>query len=696
MQFWVKHALPGRVRIGYDKAEITPRQATLAQNLLAMQEGMIHVDVNTITGSFLLQFEEGKQSLTSIKSLFSVLGSKYLNDEEMLSSLPDLPKQESLLGSLASMTLMHFGKRLLPVPVRAVVRTFNIAPRIMKGAQALGHGRVFSTDLLDSVAISLAAATGDAVTAGNINFLLNVGETIEEYTKKKSYENLASALLNENDSAILVNGNEERAVPIYTLKPGDRVVVRTGQMIPCDGEVVSGEALVEQSKITGEPLAVEKRNGATVFAGTVLQEGEIHIQVRATGTQTKVQNILSMIDRSESLKVSSQVRSEALAEKLVKINFALALGTLLVTRSAAKVMATLMVDYSCAMKLAAPVAVLSAMKEAAENGILVKGGKFLEEAAKADVVVFDKTGTLTAASPKLSRIMTFDSRSEDDVLRLAACLEEHFAHPIANAIVHAADEKGLSHPEDHAKVEYIVAHGIATSLDEKRLLIGSAHFVFEDEGVARPENLDQIQKDAIAAGESLLYLAEEKKIIGIFAINDPVRPDAASILSSLRKTGVKTCTMITGDDEGAARTVAKAAGLDHYLSRALPEDKVSYIQQQREEGHKVIMIGDGINDAPALSAANTGIAMGDCSDITGETADIVLPENDGLASLTKTRVLGQRLMRRIDENNMGIVAVNSGLIIAGLFGVMPPSLAALLHNGSTVLFSMRAAKPYLK
>ncbi|MBR6215541.1 MAG: heavy metal translocating P-type ATPase, partial [Spirochaetaceae bacterium] len=429
--------------------------------------------------------------------------------------------------------------------------------------------------------------------------------------------------------------------------------------------------------------------------GTIVQEGELFVEVRAVGSQTKVQNILTMIDKSQQLKVSSQVRSERLADSLVKYNFLLSLGVLLFTRNMSKVMATLMVDYSCAMKLASPIAVLSAMKEAAENGIIVKGGKFLEDASIADTVVFDKTGTLTAATPAVSRIITFGGRKEDDVLATAACLEEHFAHPVAAAVVKAANERGLLHPENHAKVEYIVAHGIATTLKGKKLVIGSRHFVFDDEKVQEPEELKKIQKDALKNGESLLYLAEEKELIGIFAVNDPVRKNAPEIIQKLHQSGIKNCVMITGDDEGAARNAAKITKIDHYISRALPEDKFNYIEKQKKLGHKVIMIGDGINDAPALAAADTGIAMGDCADITGETADIILSSEDGLERLYKTRLLGTGLMRKIDVNNGGIVAVNTTFMLLGLFGFISPSLAAILHNASTVAFSVNAMRPVL-
>ena len=696
MNFYIKHSLPGRIRIRYDKSEVSLRQAVLAQNLLSVQEGMNQVTVNHITGSFLIYYDEKKQSEKSIKALFRALSDKYLNDGDMLASVALPPKQTSLLGSLISMTAWHYAKRFLPPPFGSILQFASIAPRVLKGGKRIFSGRLFCADVLDATAITAAAVTGDMTTASNINFLLDIGETIEEYTKKKSYEDLALTLFSENDQVQLVEGETERKVPLYTLKKGDIVAVRTGSLIPADGEVVKGEALVNQASITGEPLAVEKRKGQSVFAGTIVQEGELFVLVRATGSQTKVQNILAMIDSSQQLKVSSQVRSEHLADQLVKYNFLLSLLTFIFTGNMTKVLSTLMVDYSCAMKLAAPLAVLSAMKEAAEHGILVKGGKFLEDASRADTVVFDKTGTLTAAEPKLSRIIVFGKESEDEMLATAACLEEHFSHPVAHAIVQAAVDKGLKHPERHAKVEYIVAHGIVTTLNGKRLSIGSRHFIFDDEKILPPENLDSIVKDALDRGESLLYLAEEKQLLAAFAITDPVRADAKEIVRRLHGTGIVNCTMITGDDAGAAKTATELTGIDHYIAHALPEDKVAYIEKQKREGHTVIMIGDGINDAPALAAANTGVAMGDCAEITGETADIVLPSGDGLAALLKTRVMGQRLMKKIDGNNKNIIIINSALIAAGLFGFISPSLAAVLHNSSTIAFAVRAMQPLLK
>lgn len=694
MEYRIKHSLPGRLRVYYNKSQLTDRQAALAQSLLSVQDGISGVNVNFITGTFLIRYDAEILSQKKIESLFKALGPKYLEDEEMLSSVELPQKQESLLGTLVWMTATHYLKAFLPLPVRTVLRVFNLAPRIGKGLEQVASGKIFKAEVLDASAIAMSLITGDAKTASNINFLLNIGDVIEEFTKKKSYDNLKNTMLGDNDKVQLYDAKTktEKSVPLYTLKAQDTVVVRTGSIIPADGDVLSGEALVNQASITGEPLAVEKKEGASVFAGTIVQEGELFIKVRAVGKSTKIQNILDMIDSSQSLKISSQIRSENLADSLVKYNFALSLLTLIVTRNPSKVMSTLMVDYSCAMKLAAPIAVLSAMREAAQNGILVKGGKFLEDASRAETVVFDKTGTLTAATPKLSRIILFAEKDEDEALRIAACLEEHFAHPVAHAIVEEADKRNLIHPEDHAKVEYIVAHGIATTLNGKKIIIGSRHFVFDDEKTSLPENLEQLQEDALQKGESLLYLAQEGELLAVFAINDPVRKDAAQIVKALHKSGIKTCAMITGDDEGAAKTAAKETHVDYYISRALPEDKVAYIKKQQEAGNAVIMIGDGINDAPALAAADTGIAMGDSSAITGETADIVLPVDDSLKGLLYTRLMGKRLMQKIDFQNKGIVGVNSVLMFLGLFGFITPSTAALLHNSSTVLFSVQAAK----
>ena len=696
MLFNVRHSIPGRIRLGYDIHAITPRQAALAQSLIEIQEGILKVTFNTETGSFLVFYDVEKQTEKSILSFFSVLDERYLNNEEMLEATVDPPKQISLLNQLASMVAGFYLRKLLPVPVRAVMRAMNLAPRLVSGAKCILNGKISDTRVLDVAAIGISLYSGDTATADNIAFLLNIGETIEDYTKKRSYQDLANAMFNDKDPVQLyISDNEEKTIPLAMLKKGDIVIVRDGAMIPCDGEVLKGEALVNQATITGEPLAVEKRAKSTVFAGTVVEEGEIYVQARSVAKDSKVNSILKQIEGNQELKVSSEIKSEILADKLVKYNFLLTGLTALITRNMTKVISTLMVDYSCAMKLIAPVAVLSAMKEAAEHGIAIKGGRYLEEVAKADCLVMDKTGTLTNAEPSLAHVICFGDKSEDELLRIAACLEEHYAHPIARALVKAANDKGLSHPEDHAKVEYIVAHGIASSINGARVLIGSSHFIFADEKVPIPTNLASEQKKALKKGESLLYLAMDGKLIGVFAINDPIRREAKRALNELKRSGMTSLNMITGDDEGAARAIAKEAGIDNYIAKALPEDKVKLVMKLRADGHRVVMIGDGINDAPALSAANVGIAMGDSAAIAEDTADIVLSSSDGIESLAKTRKLGRRLVDRIDMENKEIVLFNSALIILGLVGLLPPSSSALLHNASTVFFSFQASRPLL-
>ncbi len=696
MKFIIRHSIPGRIRLGYDVHTLTPRQAALAESLINVQDGIKRVSLNIQTGSFLVEYDQSKLSETDVKALFTVLDGRYLNNEEMLESVSVPAKQISLLEELGYMTLNFFLRRLLPAPVRTVLRIKNLSPRILSGVDALLKGHISDTRVLDAAAIGISLYSGNVSTADNINFLLNIGETVEDYTKRRSFQDLAAAMFSDKDPVQLyVSESEEKTIPLAMLKKDDIAIVRSGAMIPCDGDVIRGEALVNQASITGEPLAVEKRTGSTVFAGTVAEEGEIYIRVRSVAKDSKVNCILSQIESNEDLKVSSEVRSELLADKLVKYNFLLTGLTALITRDITKVISTLMVDYSCAMKLISPVAVLSAMKEAAEHGIAVKGGKYLEDAAKADVLVMDKTGTLTNAEPALSRIISFSDSSEDELLCIAACLEEHYAHPIARAIVRAAEDRGIEHPEDHAKVEYIVAHGIASYVEGERVLIGSSHFIFTDEGIPVPDRLEEIRRSAISNGESLLYLARSGRLIGVFAINDPIRSEAGSSIQRLRKSGIRQFNMITGDEEGAARMIASQAGIDSYLAKALPEDKVRLVRRLKAEGHKVIMIGDGINDAPALSAADVGIAMGDSAAIAEDTADIVLSSDGGLESLVKTRKLGEGLIRRIDRENREIVAFNSALIILGLMGLIPPSSSALLHNASTIYFSFRATRPLL-
>ena len=697
MYYHVRHSIPGRIRLEYDKRRIDPIRASLAENLIAVQEGITGISFNSNVGTFLVYYDISKLSECEVLAFFSAIDGRYLDDPSMLASVREPDVSISLAGTLVSMTVSYALRKLLPVSIRSIMRVWRAFPRVMAGVKCLLSGHISDTRVLDAAAISVAIASGNSRTADNIGFLLSVGETIEEYTKRKSLDDLAITMFSGNESVHVLAGEDTEEVrPLSAVRKGDVIIARTGDVIQADGSVAKGEALVNQATITGEPLAVEKREGSTVFAGTVVEEGEIYVCVRQIGSQTKVSRILAEIGSSNELKVSSQKNAEILADRLVKYNFLFTALTFLFTRNTAKVLSTLMVDYSCAMKLSAPIAVLSAMKEAAEHGLLVKGGRFLEEAAKADTVVFDKTGTLTNASPMLSRIINFSARSDDEILRLAACLEEHYAHPIARAIVRAADERNLEHPEKHAKVEYIVAHGIASYVADHRVLVGSRHFVINDEHSEAPDSLDDIQKEAIKRGESLLYLAEDGRLIALFALSDPVRTDAAQVILKLRESGVSRCVMITGDDEGAAKSVAESAGLDRYISRALPEDKSRYVKDCRNDGHKVIMLGDGINDAPALAAADVGVAMGESAAIAGETADIVLSGDSGLEGIVTARELGRGLLRRIDQTNRSIVLVNTSLILLGLAGLLPPSVSALLHNASTVAFALQSSKPLIK
>lgn len=695
MTVTIHHALPGRLRVHYDIREITPRQAILAQSLIAVQEGITDISVNTNIGSYLILFDSSIISQAEIKNLFKALGPKYLDDEKLLEAVSQIPITESIMSIFIGTMINHFAKKLLPLPLRKLLLFMNIVPRV---GSALGmcfrHGNIFSTQMLDATALTTAAFTGNTNTASSISMLLNLGEQIEEVTKRVSYGNLAHKLLISDEPVHILENGEEKTIPADALKKDDLVIVREGSMIPCDGTVERGEGMVNQASITGESLPVDKKAGGGVFAGTILSEGELVIRTRTTGRDTKVHNIIKMIDNSQNLKANAQRRSENLAEKIVPLNFALAGITWLFTRNLTKTMSTLMVDYSCAMKLAAPIAVLSAMKEAAGLGISVKGGKYLEEAAEATTIIFDKTGTLTFANPKVEKIHAMKEYGEDFVLQTAACLEEHFPHPLGRAVVSLAEERGLLHPENHTKVEYIVAHGIASTLDGKKVRIGSAHFIFDDEKIPFDEKVRDIQEESAKNGESLLYLSYDGELAGVLTIGDPVRPEAREVVQNLRKTGIKRCVMITGDTEGAAKKIAETAGLDGYYSQALPEDKVSLIKKEKAGG-KVIMLGDGINDAPALSAADVGIAIEGSSSIASDTADIVLSEG-GLSSVAATRILAQGLIRKISANNAFIIEVNSALLLLGVFGLISPQLAAILHNSVTVGISVKSMQPILK
>lgn len=693
MTFQIVHQLPGRVRVRYQKGFLSSKQASLVQMLVSLQEGIDSVTVNMISASILIEYHDISEAVAL--SYLKALDSKYLDNPELLDGVQGAAVQESLITDLLEMVVIHYLKRLLPFPLRRVLAAKNLIPHAGKAVKALCRGKIFCADTLDATALGLSYSTGDFNTAGSISLLLNMGETLEDYTKRKSYDSLASSLLITNEKVHIIQNGEEKEISAGLLKSGDIVIVRAGSVIPADGTVYSGEAMVNQASMTGESLPVHKEKDSTVFASTIVEEGEIQIQVKAAGGETKVNKIVSLIDRSQFLKAASQIKAERIADRLVKYNFMLAGATYFLTGNFAKAASTLLVDYSCAMKLSAPICVLSAMRDSANNGIMAKGGKFIEDLAKADTFVFDKTGTLTASTPKVVRVVPFGNYEENEVLRLAACLEEHFPHSLARAVVNAASERGLNHQEEHTKVEYILAHGIASSLNGEKLRIGSSHFIFDDEKIPYTKQAENIDAEYKKTGASLLYFAIAGELAGIIVIEDPIRQESKNAIARLKKLGVTNIVMITGDGENTARVIAEEAGVDNYVSQALPDTKVEYIKKLQKNGHKVVMVGDGINDAPALSSADVGIAMGSASSIASETADILLPD-DGLASLPKLREIGIRLMERISLNNRAIVGINTALIGLGLAGVISSATAALLHNTSTVAISMSAMTPLVE
>lgn len=693
MEVKVIHKLPGRIRLQYRKNTLTSKQIILVKVLLSTQEGITSININPVTCSILVYYNGISEK--QVLALFYSLNDEYLNDEDMLASINEQTSEKSIATSIIFMVAKHFGKMILPLYVRKFITIINTLPRIKQGLNILLFQKKLISETLDAAAISLSIANGDYKTAGSINLLLNMGETLEDYAKRKSYDNLAESLLNLQGQVRIIKDNEEYSIPAHSVKKGDNIIVRNAQNINADGVIIFGEAMVNQASITGEPLPVKKEVDDIVYAGTFIEEGEIIIRVTAAGNDTKVSKIVNLINDANNQKSKAQEKAEKLADKLVPYNFLLAGTTFLATRDIAKTSSTLMVDYSCAMKLAAPIASLSAMKEAANKGIVIKGSKYLEETATADTIIFDKTGTLTYASPKVVEIIGFNNYSEYEVLKTAACLEEHFPHPLSRAVVQKAQDEGIDHKEEHAKVEYIVAHGIVSTLHNEKVAIGSYHFIFDDKKTKINKEEVKIIEKAAAKCSSILYLAIGDKLMGIILIDDPVIENAAQIVDDLRKSGIEQVVMITGDGEKAASKAAAVIKADDYISQALPEDKTNYVKKLRKKGHKVLMTGDGINDSPALAAANAGIAMKGSSDIAGETADIILNDK-GIESLLDTRILGQNLLKRISFNNKVIIAGNSILILLGLLGKIRPATAALIHNTLTVGISINSMKPLSK
>ena len=582
----------------------------------------------------------------------------------------------------------YTGKLFLPAPVRAVITVLKAVPYLVRGLRSLLSGKL-AVEVLDAASISVSMLRGDFDTAGQVMFLLGIGDLMEEWTHRKSVSDLAGAMaLNVDKVWLRTPEGQEVLVGIDTVKPGDLVLVRTGHMIPLDGEVQSGEAMVNQASFTGEPLPVHKRKGGYLYAGSVIEEGELEILVRKTSGSGRYDRIVAMIEESEKLKSAAEAKASRLADRLVPWTFGATLLTWLFTRDVTRATSILMVDFCCALKLSMPIADLSAMREAGRRHISVKGGKFMEAYAEADTMVFDKTGTLTAATPVLRRVVPFNGTEEKEMLRLAACLEEHYPHSVANAVVNAAKERGLDHEERHAKVAYVVAHGIVSSVDGERLCIGSHHFIFEDEGCTVPAGEEETLA-ALPDEYSHLYLAIGGVLSAVLLIEDPVKEEAAETIRVLHGLGLNKLVMMTGDSERTAASVASRVGVDDYRAEVLPEDKAGFIRSEREQGRKVVMIGDGINDSPALSEADVGVAINSGAAIAREIADITIAEDD-LHALATLRLLSTALMDRIHGNYRRIVGFNSALILLGMLGLLPPAATALLHNGSTIAISLKS------
>lgn len=580
----------------------------------------------------------------------------------------------------------------LPYPVRACVTTVKSVKYICKGLNCLWHKKI-EVPVLDATAIGVSVIRRDFETAGSVMFLLGIGELLEEWTHKKSVDDLARTMSLNVGKVWLVKNDNEVLVPSSEIEVGDKVVVRMGKIIPFDGQVTAGEAMVNQASLTGESAPVRKCENSYVYAGTVVEEGEITVKVKETGGSSKFEKIVTMIEESEKLKSALESKAEHIADKLVPYTLAGTGITYLLSRNVTKALSVLMVDFSCALKLAMPISVLSAIREASMHNITVKGGKFLEAVANADTIVFDKTGTLTKAQPTVAKVISFNGYEPDELLRIAACLEEHFPHSMANAVVDAARAKKLDHEEMHSKVEYVVAHGISTKINDKKVIIGSYHFVFEDEKCVVPEGKEELFKN-LPNEYSHLYLAIGDSLAAVICIEDPLREEAEAVINSLRRAGISKIVMMTGDSDRTAIVIAKKVGVDEYYSEVLPEDKAKFVEKEKAKARKVIMIGDGINDSPALSAADVGIAISDGAEIAREIADITIGSDD-LYNIVTLKLLSDSLMKRISKNYRNIVGFNTGLILLGVSGIIQPTTSALFHNTSTLLISLKSMQNLL-
>lgn len=693
MKFTIKHESRGRMRVHMEQYRMTYEQADTLLYVIHNHRNVTFVKVYDRTADAVIEYVGDREQIIELLRHFHY-ESANVPQTVIKTSGRELNNsyQEKLIGSV----VWHYSKKLLlPLPIRIALTIGRSVKYIGIGLKCLLQRKI-EVPVLDATAITVSLITKDFSTASSIMFLLGIGELLEEWTHKKSVDDLARSMsLNVSKVWLRTPENQEILVESSKIEKGDKVVVHMGNVIPFDGEVLDGDAMVNQASLTGESVPVQRTVGNTVFAGTVVEEGEITIRVKEVEGNNRFDQIVTMIEESEKLKSELEGKAEHYADKLVPWTLGATGLTYLLTRNVTKAMSILMVDFCCALKLAMPISVLSAIREASLYNVTVKGGKFLEAVAEADTIVFDKTGTLTKAHPTVVDVVNFnDEYSSDDMLRVAACLEEHFPHSMAKAVVDAASKKGLSHEEMHTKVEYIVAHGIATSINGKRTVIGSYHFVFEDEKCVVPAGKEPLF-ESLPLYYSHLYLAVEGMLSAVICIEDPLRDEAAAVVTSLKKAGISKVVMMTGDCERTASVIAKKVGVDEYYAEVLPEDKAAFVEREKAKGRKVIMIGDGINDSPALSAANVGIAISDGAEIAREIADITVGSDD-LYQIVTLKYISNALMKRIKSNYRKIVGFNSGLIALGVAGVLPPTTTALLHNGSTILISVNSMKNLLE
>lgn len=685
MKFIIKHEIPGRIRIHIVQKQMSCKEADALLYYLNTLEYVSQAKVYRRTADACVCFVGKREPLILALRKFQYT-SLEIPDEVFMNSGRQL--NDAYQEKLVRKVCFHFaGKLFLPAPLRKAVILWKAVHYLKEGWKSIAR-RKLEVAVLDASAIGISVLRSDFSTASSVMFLLGVGEILEEWTHKKSVGDLARSMALNTEKVWLKSGEQEVLVDSKKIEEGDHVIVRMGNIIPFDGVVLDGEGMVNQSSLTGEPLPVLKAAGGYLYAGSVLEEGELVFAVKKVGGSSRYAKIVEMIEESEKLKSSVEGKAERLADRLVPVTFAGTALTWLLTRNITKALAVLMVDFSCALKLTMPITVLSAIRQAGAYDIAVKGGKFLEAVAEAETIVLDKTGTLTEAKPVVKVVVPFCEEEENELLRIAACLEEHFPHSMAKAVVSAAKQAGLEHEEMHSKVEYIVAHGISSSIAGKRVLIGSAHFVFEDEKCIVPEQYqDRFMK--LPEEYSQLYLAIDGVLAAVICIEDPLRQESASVISALRSAGFRKIVMMTGDSERTAAAVAKKVGVDEYYSEVLPEDKAGYIEREKAKGKKVLMVGDGINDSPALSAADAGIAVGDGSELAREIADITISAGN-LYQIVQLKHLSQELMKKINRNYREIVGINTMLILLGVGGIIQPTTTAMLHNISTVVISLQS------